>query len=166
MLILGLYLPPWRPFAGLTSRLRLAPRSRSAPIPSSHSPSLADLGWNEGLQHSLRSLPAHDTRHRPGRVARVDRSLVVVLTAEGPEHLALGAAPTTADLAVGDWVVLDAGGGLDAVLPRHSALTRAAAGRATRAQVVAANLDRVFVVAVAAHANPRRIERALALAWA
>ncbi|MGH9068117.1 MAG: GTPase RsgA, partial [Acidimicrobiales bacterium] len=99
-------------------------------------------------------------------MGRVDRAVAVVLTADGPEHVPLGPPPATADLAVGDWVALDPGGRLAGVLPRRSALTRAAAGRATEPQVVAANLDTVFVVAVAAAANPRRMERAMALAWA
>src|SRR5918911_752408 len=51
--------------------------------------------------------------------------------------------------AVGDWVALDVrsdGGTIQGVLPRRSAFSRLAAGRETRQQVVAANVDVVFIV--------------------
>jgi ribosome biogenesis GTPase len=71
---------------------------------------------------------------------------------------------------VGDWVALSAAEGdttvtIDAVIPRASAFVRRAAGRATQAQVVAANVDVVFLVtSVGRDLNPRRLERYLALA--
>jgi len=65
---------------------------------------------------------------------------------------------------VGDWVVL-AGDEIDRILVRTSAVTRKVAGERTRAQVVAANVDVVFVVDDAsAPPRGRRIERYLALA--
>ena len=48
---------------------------------------------------------------------------------------------------VGDWVVVDAGGTVvHAVLPRFSALSRHGAGEQTVEQVIAANIDAVFMV--------------------
>jgi ribosome biogenesis GTPase len=73
--------------------------------------------------------------------------------------------------AVGDWVALRpaAGAGprvIEAVLPRSSAFVRKVAGETTEPQVVAANVDLVFVVAgLDGDYNPRRIERYLAAAW-
>src|SRR5258708_4448560 len=74
--------------------------------------------------------------------------------------------------AVGDWVVLDAagaGGGdarIKAVLPRTTHFSRRAAGNPTEQQVVAANIDVVFLVSGLDHDfNPRRIERYLVTAW-
>ncbi len=71
---------------------------------------------------------------------------------------------------VGDWVVLrgapdpDGVSVIDRVLGRRTVFLRAAAGRATGEQVIAANLDLVFVVCgLDADYNPRRIERYLAL---
>ena len=73
--------------------------------------------------------------------------------------------------AVGDWVALrpgaEAGSGvIQAVLPRRSAFVRRAAGARTVAQVLAANVDTVFLVmGLDGDFNLRRIERALVLAW-
>jgi ribosome biogenesis GTPase len=69
---------------------------------------------------------------------------------------------------VGDWVVAagDTSCIIHHVLPRRSALSRAAAGRAPAQQMIAANVDTVFVVTAAADdLNPRRLERYLAMVW-
>jgi len=71
--------------------------------------------------------------------------------------------------AVGDWVVVqarpaEAAATILEVLPRTSALRRQAANGAGVAQVVATNLDVVFVVSsLNDDFNPRRLERLLAL---
>lgn len=71
--------------------------------------------------------------------------------------------------AVGDWVALRQDWGaprasIFAVLPRRSAFTRKAAGKDMEAQVVAANVDTVFLVTgLDLDFNVRRIERALLL---
>lgn len=103
---------------------------------------------------------------RLGRVVRVDRGLLTVVTAEGPlrlppdHRLRDDAAP-----AVGDWVAV-AGERVAEVLPRRTALTRTVAGRTSAAQVLAANLDLVLVVdTLVEHARLRRVERFLAMAW-
>jgi ribosome biogenesis GTPase / thiamine phosphate phosphatase len=72
---------------------------------------------------------------------------------------------------VGDWVALTlpAGEGealLQAVLPRRSVLVRREAGSEHEGQLIAANFDVVFLVTgLDGNFNPRRIERALAVAW-
>src|SRR5690606_16667817 len=72
--------------------------------------------------------------------------------------------------AVGDWVVArDAPVGeeavIEAILPRRSRFLRKAAGRAHEPQVVAANVDTLFLVVGLDHDfNPRRIERYLVTA--
>jgi ribosome biogenesis GTPase len=75
---------------------------------------------------------------------------------------------STADFpAVGDWVCLTVPEGAERaiitrLLNRSSTISRKAAGRAVEEQVVAANVDTIFLVtAVAADLNPRRIERYL-----
>jgi ribosome biogenesis GTPase len=81
--------------------------------------------------------------------------------ARGPEDLP----------AVGDWVALRERQGehravIQAVLPRRTAFVRRAAGDVTVAQVLAANVDTLFLVmGLDRDFNPRRIERALVLAW-
>jgi ribosome biogenesis GTPase len=66
----------------------------------------------------------------------------------------------------GDYVVLDEGGAISAVLPRAGTVTRRAAGRATDAQVLAANVDLALVVEALPQPNARRAERLAALAKA
>ena len=67
--------------------------------------------------------------------------------------------------AVGDWVgVRD--GIIHCRLERRSRLSRAAAGRAVEEQVVAANVDTVFLVtALSGDLNLRRLERYLTMVW-
>lgn len=71
---------------------------------------------------------------------------------------------------VGDWVVLERGRGKDrglirTVLPRRSRFIRKVAGDRSDEQVVAANIDTVFLVhALDRQFNPRRIERYLTAA--
>ena len=73
--------------------------------------------------------------------------------------------------AVGDWIVVSPRPGGDratihAVLPRRSRLARKVAGVVTSEQVLAANVDTLFLVAgLDGDFNARRIERALVLAW-
>jgi len=73
--------------------------------------------------------------------------------------------------ACGDWVVLDPAptheaAVIEAILPRASAFTRGASDETSAPQVIAANVDTVFVVhPVEPEPNLRRIERELALAW-
>ncbi|MBU6199358.1 MAG: ribosome small subunit-dependent GTPase A [Xanthomonadaceae bacterium] len=68
--------------------------------------------------------------------------------------------------AVGDFVVLAAAATptIEEILPRRSLLERAAAGERHRRQVIAANVDTVFVLmGLDGDFNPRRIERYLVL---
>jgi ribosome biogenesis GTPase len=67
--------------------------------------------------------------------------------------------------AVGDWVGVE-DGIIHLRLDRRSTVSRAAAGRATDEQVVAANVDVIFLVtALAQDLNPRRLERYLTMVW-
>jgi ribosome biogenesis GTPase len=103
-----------------------------------------------------------------GRVARVDRGRLTVLTAQGERWVHRGAALhdwAGTGPAVGDWIAVR-GEQAVAVLPRRTAFVRTAAGRGSQAQVVAANIDLVFVVdALGGPPRPRRVERYLAVAW-
>lgn len=72
--------------------------------------------------------------------------------------------------AVGDWVQIEAVDDTQAVIraiePRRSAFVRKVAGFESEVQVVAANVDVVFVVEpLDPGPNPRRIERYLTVAW-
>jgi ribosome biogenesis GTPase len=104
----------------------------------------------------------------PGRVLSVHRGAADVVAAWGEERAPLAGKlrKLGQDVTVGDVVALArAGGGasVEAVLPRRTALVRKAAGRAAESQVMAANVDVVFVVTAAeGDLNARRLERYLA----
>jgi len=69
---------------------------------------------------------------------------------------------------VGDWVALQRREPADlirAIAARRTAFSRKVASIETREQVIAANVDLVFVVAAATDVNPRRVERYLLIAW-
>ncbi|CAA9277841.1 MAG: Probable GTPase related to EngC [uncultured Actinomycetospora sp.] len=124
---------------------------------------LSTYGWDDSWAHLAHPhLEAGGVPGRlPGRVARVDRGRVDVLTEQGRVR-----AVPDRSVAVGDWVVLDPDARVVALLPRRTALTRAVASGRSEGQVLAANVDTVLV-AVALEADPRpgRLERLLALAW-
>ncbi len=74
---------------------------------------------------------------------------------------------------VGDWVTLkaeiadDRPAVIDRVLERRTVFTRGAAGRRAQSQIIAANVDLVFIVCgLDADYSLRRIERYLARVWA
>src|SRR5436853_278970 len=81
--------------------------------------------------------------------------------------LKAGRARTRERPAVGDWVLAERHGDalqIVEVLPRSTAVTRRAPGRQVRQQVLAANVDVMFVVVAHRDVNARRIERYLAVA--
>jgi ribosome biogenesis GTPase len=132
---------------------------------------LEDWGWDERWAADFSALPGRGLA--PARVVDQRRGLFGVVAADG-EHKARvpGAlrhrSDASADLpAVGDWVAVEAVAGERAtnirrVLPRRTKLSRKAAGEAMLEQVIAANLDAVFVTtALNNDFNPRRLERFL-----
>ncbi len=137
---------------------------------------LSTLGFDTFFQGQLRS--ACDTPEIPARIAAEHRGAYEVWAAAGRGRARLSGRlrRQLADAArpgVGDWVVVSAAPGpdratlLERVLERRSVFTRGAAGRVARPQVVAANVDLVFVVCgLDGDFNVRRIERYLARIWA
>jgi ribosome biogenesis GTPase len=132
------------------------------------------LGWNPRLEGAFAE---HATDGLvPGRVALEHTHIYRVITESGESlarvsgRLRHRAAARAEFPAVGDWVALelpkDAGDGrIAAVLPRHSRFSRRAAGDPTEEQVVAANVDMVFLVTgLDGDFNLRRIERYLLVA--
>lgn len=106
------------------------------------------------------------------RVVCIDRGRVSVVTERGEalhvsakQQLKGAEQDTELGLGVGDWVALDAAQAWAlGVLPRKSQLVRRSPGRAERAQLVAANLDRVFVVtAPGQDFSLQRLERFVSL---
>ena len=132
---------------------------------------LETLGWNKGFADPFR--PHADQGLRPARVAVAHNYLYQLYAAQGElmaeaagrlRHQVSGA---DAMPVVGDWVAIRASeterkATIEAVLPRRSCFSRKAAGEPTRRQVVAANIDIVFLVCgLDEDFSPRRIERYL-----
>ncbi|ROO29159.1 ribosome small subunit-dependent GTPase A [Salinisphaera orenii] len=139
---------------------------------------LRAIGWpHEGAPPAGRwatTIAGHPDA-RPARVVEQHRSGYIVSEGRGDgfriESLPEWQRPATAPEArpaVGDWLLIsgNAGGKPSAValLPRHSAIKRAVAGERYAQQVIAANIDTVFIVCgLDGDFNPRRIERYLLL---
>jgi ribosome biogenesis GTPase / thiamine phosphate phosphatase len=130
---------------------------------------LNDLGWDDGFAAAFQ--PHQQDGVVPARVSAQHRGGYDVLGGFGERRARVSgrlrhAAASAAELpAAGDWVALREET-ITAVLPRRSAFTRKAAWAATEEQVLAANLDAVFVVsALDGDLNLRRLERYLTLAW-
>lgn len=132
-------------------------------------PGLARLGWDGARAAEANALTSPGDV--VGRVGRVDRGWVTVLVGEGSVRARVASLGRDRDPlarpAVGDWVVVRSGE-LSSLLPRRSALVRGASDRgrdatvAQGAQVVAANVDSVFLVhALDSPLRARRLEREL-----
>jgi ribosome biogenesis GTPase len=140
---------------------------------------LGTLGWDPGWDAAFEPYAAAGLV--PARVAIQHRGAYDVLTEEGEARgrvsgRLLHEAASPADLpVVGDWVALEpveAGDAtIHAVVPRRTRFSRRAAqdpagAVIAREQVVAANVDVVFVVfSLADELDRRMLERYLALAW-
>lgn len=100
----------------------------------------------------------------------VSQSGTALATVSG--KLAYNAVDNTHFPAVGDWVMIDRADDrygnavIHHVLQRKSVFTRKAAGTTNSLQIVAANIDTVFIcMALDADFNLRRLERYLSIAW-
>jgi ribosome biogenesis GTPase len=133
--------------------------------------SLLPLGWDPTREASF--VPFRERGLAPARVAREDLDHYLLLDGQGEHPARLSgrlrhAARTRADLpTVGDWVAMRPGptAVIVAVLPRTSAFLRRVAGGTTGEQVLAANVDTVFLVTgLDGDFNLRRLERYLATA--
>lgn len=122
--------------------------------------SLRDLGWSPFFQADLD--PSETAL--PARVAAVHRAAIDAATPDGSRRLGLPPTLPAATLAVGDWLLV-AGDRPVRRLERKSLLARRAAGTGAERQLIAANLDTLFIVTSCnADFNPARLERYLALA--
>jgi ribosome biogenesis GTPase len=132
---------------------------------------LQTLGWNDRIESLFEPLKTSDLI--PARVTRVDRGVVTVQSEMGlaPASIATQLDPSgeAGQPAVGDWVgmdLIDGVGIVRVILPRVGTLKRRRPGEADHEQVAAANVDLVLVVeSLDRGPNPRRIERASAIAW-
>jgi ribosome biogenesis GTPase len=131
---------------------------------------LESWGWDPEWSDRAASI---DQAAIPGRVVQQERDRWLVQTAAGTgEARLVSDARLDPFPAVGDWVLLQPGPmpadpwSLLAVLPRRSRFSRGAADDGATEQVLAANVDTVWIVhGLDAPLNPRRLERYLAVAW-
>jgi len=136
------------------------------------------LGWNARWRDLFE--PYLSKQLSPGRVVAEHRDAYRVETQTGERGASLAgrlrhSATRRSELpAVGDFVALrlsghqaeDGAAVVEAVLPRRTAFVRRAAGRNSEDQVIAANVDTIFVVLGLDHDfNVRRAERYLAAVW-
>ena len=136
---------------------------------------LADLGWNDAL--ALAFAPHSAAGLEPARVVcELRRNFCAVHTATGEVLAECGGGffhhARKADQfpAIGDWVAVRRRVGepradLHAVLPRRTKFSRRASGSEEIEQIVAANVDTVFLVSgLDRNFNPKRIQRFLVAA--
>ena len=136
---------------------------------------LETLGWNSFFSNNFK--PYLQQGYTVGRISAEHKHIYRVYTEQG-ELLAAVSGKLRYETsgrqdfpAVGDWVVLSARpdegkATVHAILPRQSKFSRQTAGATVEEQVIAANIDTVFLVtALNNDFNLRRLERYLTLAW-
>ena len=131
---------------------------------------LKDLGWDAFFEDAFEPYAADNLI--PARVSARHHGPCELLTENGRMGgLPAGKLSDEELPAVGDWVAARPVDGerkaiIEAVLPRRTSFSRKEAFQRTREQVVAANVDTVFIVtAFGFDLNPRRLERYLTAAW-
>ncbi len=136
--------------------------------------SLEDYGWDD--RWAGKFTDAHRPESVPARVVAEHRGQYRIRTGEAELAARISGrlrheAASPADLpTVGDWVAASDGRGGEAqinlVLPRLTRFSRKSAGARTDEQVIAANVDTVWIVtAFGPNLNRNRIDRYLALVW-
>ena len=142
---------------------------------------IADYGW-EVYRSAVNEIETKRTDRGglcPGRVITESSQLYKVYTDHGENWAVLtgsllnSMAERSAFPAVGDWLLVDTDAGhqhwiIREVLPRYSTLIRKSAGITTEAQVLASNVDYVFIVNGldgGRNFNQRGIERYVTAAW-
>lgn len=141
------------------------------------SPILEELGWNSFFSQHFESLQMLDAV--PARVVSERRGSYQVysqygeLSAEISGKMRYQAATEDRYPAIGDWVVIrpqmnESKAVIHGILPRKSKFSRKEAGAVTNEQIIAANVDVVFIVSGldgGRNLSVGRIERYLSLTW-
>jgi ribosome biogenesis GTPase len=126
---------------------------------------IQDLGWSGFFESQLSTVAPGI----PGRIASANHGRFLVWTETGEVDASVGGLlrkPGALWPAVGDWVVLRSNDAvIDRVLTRKTCVSRKQPEREIREQVLAANIDVLFIVSgLDRDYNPRRIERFLVMA--
>ena len=131
---------------------------------------MAEWGWGGHWDEQVSGI---EGSYSFARVTEQNRDQWAIQTATGTLHARLRVAAGGATIpVVGDWVAIRAGDTdadpvfIDHVLPRRTELARGAAGSGSAPQVLAANVDRIWIVhGLDVAPNLRSLERYLAIAW-
>ena len=123
------------------------------------------LGWRSFFQSQLVG-DDPGTVH-PARVLAVHRGRIDVAGDTEIDSIELSGHSADFGIAVGDWVLIDPSGPrVTRVLDRFGVFKRRSAGTGAEAQLIAANVDTVFIVTSANRDfNVARLERYLAIAY-
>ena len=123
--------------------------------------SLPQLGWKPFFQQQL--MLEEWESSTIGRVVSQERSAIILQSER--DRVVLNLTKGMPKFAVGDWIVLDAEGAFVRLLERYSLFSRKAAGERAYRQMIASNIDTLFIVSsLNQDFNLNRTERYLALA--
>ena len=130
-----------------------------------HDRTLADLGWTNFYLTQL-DIAELDT-FTPARISGVHRTSITGVTVDDTLELTLDPGISTANIAVGDWVICDTTNRrMIRRLDRNSTLQRGKEYATGERQLIAANIDTLFITTSCnADFNVARLERYLALAY-
>lgn len=130
------------------------------------------FGWNEFFIKQWNKVNENEQEQvLPGRIIADFGQIVHIMTEQGEVQANRPTHHLENSVAVGDWVVLKHDLTYDEyyilkVLERRTKFSRAAAGTEVKEQVVAANIDYVFIVqSLNKDFNMRRLERYLIATW-
>lgn len=142
---------------------------------------LIEFGWTASWDQKWEDVMstfnhAEKETLRPARITTDYGQKYGILTAEGNKFGSLSGKARAlfsegSKPGVGDWVIVKTNGDYDdalihGVLERNSVISRQAAGFETKEQIIAANVDTLFIVcALNGDYNSRRLERYLIMAW-
>lgn len=132
---------------------------------------LKEWGWSEFWSDQVEFIGA--APRQPARITGQDRDLWSIQTVVGPQFARVVSFTSNTLLpVVGDWVAAEPGSDssdpwtIHALFPRRSKLSRGSAGTGKDEQVLAANIDRIWILhGLDTSLNLRRLERYLAVAW-
>lgn len=127
---------------------------------------LEQLGWRPYYQQQL--TPSEQQQCYPARISTILRSHAELWSAAGSQQIPIPLLPDADQRAVGDWLLLDHHNHQPTrLLERQNLLARKAAGHRIEQQLIASNLDTLFIVSSCNNDfSEARLERYLALAFA
>ncbi|HIF50380.1 MAG TPA: ribosome small subunit-dependent GTPase A [Thiotrichaceae bacterium] len=125
---------------------------------------LAQLGWKPCFQQQIKA--EEKEQCYPARISKIHRSHLIVWSQNGIETFEIGVFSEPKNLAVGDWILIPNEGERPLrVFERETVIIRIGAGNRTDDQLIAANVDTLFIVTSCNQDfNASRIERYIALA--